>query len=274
MFMQENIRSTVTQAVLDAGREILKIYSGDFTVYTKDDNSLLTEADRKSHKVLVSALSRYYPVLSEESALVPYEERRYWKEYWLIDPLDGTREFVKRNGEFTVNVALIRNGFPVAGWVYAPVKDTLYIGFQGKGAFRVLDASRQNPDELMKDGIPLPRTDHYRILRVVVSRSHLNNKTSDFIEKLRQHHGQVESISIGSSLKLCLVAEGAADVYPRFGLTMEWDTAAADAICRSVGSLIVNMENGLPLVYNKKDLHNPSFLVLRTLQTIHPWQEN
>ncbi len=244
----------------------MSIYTTDFTVTTKDDASPLTEADTASHRILAEALKESYPVLSEEGAAIPYEERRLLDRYWLIDPLDGTKEFIKKNGEFTVNVALIEAGVPLAGWVYVPVTDTLYMGFAEKGARKLAKAGRIPFGNCWEYGVPLPARNAYRPFTVVASRSHLNQATADYIASVEECRGRVERISAGSSLKLCLVAEGAADVYPRFAPTMEWDTAAADAVCRAAGALVLDKETGEPLRYNKKDLHNPHFLVISSLR--------
>ncbi len=256
----------VTQAVLEAGKAVLDVYGTDFTVVSKEDCSPLTEADRRAHEILSAALKEYYPVLSEERDTIPYSTRRNWNMYWLIDPLDGTKEFVKRNGEFTVNVALIENGVPVAGWVYAPVKDLLYVGMQEKGAWRVEKALRGYGLGAAKK--PLPLAEGLRPFTLVASRSHLNEATAEYIAELEREHPDAERISAGSSLKLCMVAEGSADIYPRFAPTMEWDTAAADAVCRAAGCSVLQWSGEKdrpdgPLVYNKENMLNPWFLVLR-----------
>ena len=234
----------------------MDIYDSDFEVKKKRDASPLTAADLASNEVLTAALEPYYPVLSEESASVPYEKRKDWNRFWLIDPLDGTKEFVKRNGEFTVNVALIENGSPVAGWVYAPVPDLLYFGMAGVGVWRVSEAKERG------ETVPLPQPGGSDAIRVVASRSHMNDETREYIAVLEEKAGSVELITAGSSLKLCMVAEGTADIYPRFGPTMEWDTAAADAICRAAGAQVLQAENSSSLEYNKVDLYNPYFIVI------------
>jgi 3'(2'), 5'-bisphosphate nucleotidase len=256
----------VTKAVLEAGKAVLDVYGTDFSVVSKEDSSPLTEADRRSHEILSSVLKVHYPVLSEESDTIPYSTRKNWSTYWLIDPLDGTKEFVKRNGEFTVNVALIENGVPVAGWVYAPVKDLLYMGMQGKGAWRIEKALYGYEIGAVKN--PLPLSAGCRPFTIVASRSHLNEATAEYISELEKEHPGAERLSAGSSLKLCMVAEGSADVYPRFAPTMEWDTAAADAVCRAAGCSVLQWSREKkqpdgPLVYNKENLLNPWFIVQR-----------
>jgi 3'(2'), 5'-bisphosphate nucleotidase len=236
----------------EAGSAILKIYETDFGVEHKQDNSPLTEADLASHRTIMEGLQRLtpdIPVLSEESADIPYETRQTWQRYWLIDPLDGTREFVKRNGEFTVNIALIENHRPSLGVVYAPVLDRIYYGSDTNGAWR-------------QDGgqatLPIRVVAHRRSpLHVAGSRSHAGDSLLRFLEKLGNH----KLVSMGSSLKLCLVADGEADIYPRLGPTSEWDTAAAQAVVEAAGGSVTTLDLK-PLSYNTKDsLLNPHFLV-------------
>ena len=295
-------------AALRAGGAILEIYKRDFEVEFKADESPLTEADKAAHHIIVDALEdTAIPVLSEESQTIPFEERKDWTKYWLVDPLDGTKEFIKKNGEFTVNIALIENGRPVMGVVYAPVLQTLYVGEQGLGAFRTagdgLFQSVERIDEkdpgLGRDFESLPLSSDLRPLtsaiRVVASRSHCNEETRAFVAELEAKQGSVELVSSGSSLKLCLVAEGSADVYPRIAPTMEWDTAAAQAVVEASGGRVVQYDSTVPalsylcekldverepshstsclphstkavlrpLRYNKEDLLNPFFVVSR-----------
>jgi 3'(2'), 5'-bisphosphate nucleotidase len=263
----------VAAAVLDAGRAILEVYGRDFAVDYKDDRSPLTAADRAAHDILQAALGELperLPVLSEESAAAPYETRRKWSRFWLVDPLDGTKEFVKRNGEFTVNVALIDHGRPEFGAVYAPVPGTLYLGLAGVGAYRFdraaeipdLAAALENPAAHGGRRLPLAASETGRAgLRVVASRSHRNPETQALIEALEARHGPLELVSIGSSLKLCLVAEGTADLYPRLAPTMEWDTAAAQAVVEAAGGSVSAYGGNAPLRYNKPELLNPYFVV-------------
>jgi 3'(2'), 5'-bisphosphate nucleotidase len=242
----------------EAGDEIMKIYARDFSVETKDDKSPLTEADKKSNEVILKGLkelSPEIPFISEETKLTPYEERKNWRQFWLIDPLDGTKEFIKKNGEFTVNIALIENGVPVVGIVHVPAQNKTYYGAKGIGSFK---SAIGNPQSVIRND------SHYaskeRVV-VVASRSHLSEETLQFIEDLKTKGKEVEFLSSGSSLKFCLVAEGAADVYPRFGPTMEWDTAAAHAVVMYAGKEVINYETKQPLIYNKENLLNPWFIV-------------
>jgi 3'(2'), 5'-bisphosphate nucleotidase len=243
-----------------AGEAILEVYnSPDFDTSYKDDRSPLTRADLESNAVIVQglqALNGSVPILSEESKAISFAEREPWQQFWLVDPLDGTKEFIKRNGEFTVNIALIENGKPVLGVVHVPVQETTYWGAAGKGAFRQV-----------RDGEAAPiRVTHGpdsgdRPLKVVASRSHANADTQAFLAKLEgDRSGGVDVVSAGSSLKLCLVASGEAQLYPRFGPTMEWDTAAAQCVVEQAGGAVQNV-SGEPLRYNKSDLLNPYFIV-------------
>jgi len=240
------------QLARDAGAAILRIYETDFDIEHKQDNSPLTEADLASHRTIVGALERLtpdIPVLSEESSKIPFETRRSWSRYWLIDPLDGTREFVKRNGEFTVNIALIEGDRPTLGVVYAPVLDRLYYGSADNGAWKQEGDAEATPIRVVAQRqVPT---------RVVGSRSHAGDSLMRFLDSLGEH----ELVSMGSSLKICLVAEGAADIYPRLGLTSEWDTAAAQAVVEAAGGRVTTLDLE-PLKYNTKDsLLNPHFLV-------------
>ena len=236
----------------EAGKAILDIYETDFEAYEKQDQSPLTEADLAAHKVIVAGLKELtpdIPVLSEESVNIPWEERQKWETYWLVDPLDGTKEFIKKNGEFTVNIALITNHKAVLGVVYAPVLERCYFA-DDNGAYvqeKEQDATRLHVSEY-QEGNPW---------RVVASRSHMSDETRDFVEKL----GEAELVSMGSSLKLCLVAEGKADVYPRFGLTSEWDTAAAQCVVEQANGSVITPELE-PLLYNTKDSLLNSFFIV------------
>lgn len=253
-------------AALQAGAAIMTIYDTDFQVEEKDDKSPLTEADRAAHGIISRLLADAFPtpVLSEEAADIPHEERRRWDRFWLVDPLDGTKEFIKKNGEFTVNIALIEQQRPVLGVVYAPARGLVYFASPETGARRARlegPPSESTPDRIVHEAETLPVAAATSALRVVASRSHCNEETQSFIAELEQEHGTAERVSIGSSLKLCLVAEGSADVYPRIAPTMEWDTAAADAVVRATGGTVVEHPSGAPLIYNKPDLHNPHFVV-------------
>lgn len=261
----EQLLPSTIAAAIDAGRAIMDIYTHpdtDWQVERKADNSPLTLADRRSHQVIARALAHTpYPLLSEEGIHTPYNERKNWQTLWIVDPLDGTKEFLKRNDEFTVNIALVHCGVPVMGVIYIPAKHTLYWGSEGQGAFT---APVCPTDFTVGQAQPLPLAhEDTRPFRVVASRSHLSPETQSFIDNLCRTHGQVETVSAGSSLKLCLVAEGKADVYPRMAPTMEWDTAAGHAIARAAGCTVTHAETGEPLQYNKEDLHNPYFVVAR-----------
>jgi 3'(2'), 5'-bisphosphate nucleotidase len=244
-----------------ASAAILEVYATAFEVEAKDDRSPLTEADRRAHAILAEGLPGVLdvPVLSEESAAVPYAQRRAWTRYWLVDPLDGTREFVKRNGEFTVNVALIEDGTPVLGIVHVPVSGLSYRGVPCAGAWRVgADGERE----------PI-RVRDYRggPLKIVASRSHADERTAAFLARLPAH----EVLSIGSALKICLVAQGSADLYPRFGPTSEWDTAAAHAVLVAAGGALTDLALA-PLRYNAKDsLLNPAFFAFGA--GAQPWRD-
>jgi 3'(2'), 5'-bisphosphate nucleotidase len=235
-----------------ASDEILEVYhSNDFNIEAKDDNSPLTRADRNAHDRIVSRLKETnLPILSEEGKSIPYNERKLWNRFWLVDPLDGTKEFIKRNGEFTVNIALIENQTPILGVVAVPVGGKVYYGAKGLGAFVKENASVK----------PLPQKKEIEFsqpqLRVVASRSHLNEETNQFIQSLREP----VLVSKGSSLKFMLMAEGAADIYPRFAPTMEWDTAAAHAVVNQLGFGVFQKKSQVELVYNKEDLLNPWFV--------------
>jgi 3'(2'), 5'-bisphosphate nucleotidase len=198
------------------------------------------------------------PLFSEEGKKIPYNERKDWERYWLVDPLDGTKEFIKRNGDFTVNIALIEEGLPVMGVVYVPVSDTLYYGQSGKGAWLRDKASigDKGDDTPLKAHAPNDKN-----LRIVASRSHLNQETELFIARLMRKGYTIEITSRGSSLKLCQVASGQAHVYPRLGPTMEWDTAAAHGVCREAGALVIDMETRKEMVYNRENLLNNNFVV-------------
>jgi 3'(2'), 5'-bisphosphate nucleotidase len=246
----EDVKGTA----VEAGKKVLEIYEADFNISYKSDNSPLTEADTKSNKIIVDYLTKEYPdipVLSEESGRTAYDIRRGWNRLLVVDPLDGTKEFVNRNGEFTVNIALVEGGKPVAGVVYAPVLDRLYYAQKGKGAYREVGHGRER----------LPLESDRKGYVVVASRSHLNDETRKFIEAKKREHGDVHLLSSGSSMKICLVAEGSADCYPRLAPTMEWDTAAAHAVANEAGRKIVEYGTDRELTYNKEDLLNPWFIV-------------
>ncbi len=254
------------EAALDAGKRIMAVYTSpdaDWQVERKADNSPLTLADRKAHAAIVALLEQTpFPILSEEGAHAPYEERKDWKTLWVVDPLDGTKEFLKRNDEFTVNIALVEEGAPIAGVIYVPATDVLYFGVVGDGAYVVEAASAVCSSDYFRFAKKLPCASHEAFV-VVASRSHLSPETETFIDECRKRHAQVELRSAGSSLKICLVAEGKADVYPRLAPTMEWDTAAGHAIALAAGCTVLDADTGLALTYNKENLLNPFFVVSR-----------
>lgn len=241
----------ITEAAREAGKAILEVYHSDaFDETAKDDKSPLTKADTTAHKIIAKHLEKTgLPILSEEGRDIPYEERKNWEYFWMVDPLDGTKEFIKKNGEFTVNIALIHKNEPVLGVVYAPVLDKMYSGGTGIGAF--LSEGGNVEEELKK------QKNETDTVRIVASRSHLNEETADFIAQF----DKVEKLSMGSSLKFMLIAESKADIYPRFAPTMEWDTAAAHAVLKGMGIEVINNEDNKALRYNKADLLNPYFLV-------------
>ena len=253
-------------AAVEAGRAILDIYNGgDYEVESKADQSPLTLADRRSHEIIISALEKTgIPILSEEGKEISYMNRSWWSKFWLVDPLDGTREFIMRNGEFTVNIALVTEGHATFGVVYAPVVKTLYVGLKGRGAYRCRDEKYfcQPFDYLIQfsDTLPAARADH-KFFRVVASRSHYNQETRDYVNALDTDDKPISLVNSGSSLKLCMVAAGEADIYPRLGPTMEWDTAAAHAVVKAAGKNVYRVDNGLELEYNKENLLNPYFVV-------------
>jgi 3'(2'), 5'-bisphosphate nucleotidase len=252
MLDQVNLKDIIDIAK-EAGDAIMKIYGKDFRIDYKDDKSPLTEADVKSNEIICNALAKLFPeipLLSEENKEIPYENRKNWDYFWLIDPIDGTKEFIKKNGEFTVNIALIHEDRPVLGVVYAPALNDIYFSKQGEGAYK-------NDQRL-----PLRINEHpERELRVVASKSHLSEKTQTFIDDLGSITEHIEQVSKGSSLKLCMVAEGEADIYPRLAPTMEWDTAAAHAVVLEAGKKVLQYDSYQSLVYNKKSLLNPWFIV-------------
>lgn len=252
----KNYLDIAIEGAVAAGNEILEVYKSDFTVEHKDDKSPLTFADKRGHLKILSYLENTpYPILSEEGKHLSYDERKKWKRFWLVDPLDGTKEFIKRNGEFTVNIALVENGVPIMGVIYVPVKDTLYVGSED-GAFKY---EAYTAEGSRKEALPLPKGN--RSYSVVGSRSHMSKETEAFFEEKKKEYGEVEVLAVGSSLKFCMVAEGKADAYPRYAPTMEWDTGAGHAIILAAGFKVTKFNSTEPLAYNKEDLLNPWFLV-------------
>lgn len=251
-------------ASIRAGQEILAVYhSVDFGIEYKSDNSPLTFADKKSNDVIMRALGGCeIPILSEEVKKQPYSIRKNWDFLWIVDPLDGTKEFIKRNGDFTVNIALVERGVPILGVVYVPVSGELYYGMRDFGSFSVEIKDYDTPfEEISAKSEKLPKTKGPRPFTVVASLSHNNTETSDFIDKLRDKHRDLQIKSRGSSVKICMIASGDADVYPRFAPTMEWDTAAGHAIAKYAGKHFVDADTGKELEYNKEKLLNPRFVV-------------
>ncbi|HMM12396.1 MAG TPA: 3'(2'),5'-bisphosphate nucleotidase CysQ [Bacteroidales bacterium] len=267
--MKQITPETFEQLILtaiSAGKAIMEVYATNFDVEIKPDHTPLTLADTRANDIIQQCLVQTgIPVISEEGRSIPWHIRETWDQFWLVDPLDGTKEFVHRNGEFSVNIALVNKGVPILGVIYAPVTDTLYWA-DNQGAFRLdhaageaeanahLPALRRQAKKL-----PLPRTDSD--FTIVASRSHLTSETMSYINLMKREHHNIRIVSRGSSLKMCMVAEGQADVYPRFGQTSEWDTAAGHAIILAAGGKVVLADNpAKTLTYNKSDLQNPSFL--------------
>lgn len=268
----ELLQQAIVAAVL-AGNEILEVYDTNFNVEYKEDNSPLTLADKKASARIVQELQRFdIPVLSEEGEEISYEMRKAWKTLWIVDPLDGTKEFVKRNGEFTVNIALVEDHLPTIGVIYSPVFKDLYFAAKGLGAFKidrhdfmdmVENIARTPLDELYVAAKKLPIASSRKNYVVVASRSHMSTETYQHIEALKLQHEQVDIVTSGSSIKMCLVAEGVADEYPRFGPTMEWDTAAGQALLQESGASLIDFETSEPMRYNRLDLLNTWFIAKR-----------
>ncbi len=262
-------------AAFAAGREIIDVYSRPINVEIKDDKSPLTEADKRAHAAIAEELAKTgLPVLSEEGKALPPAERQAWDLYWLVDPLDGTKEFIKRNGEFTVNIALMARDHepsgalgshrPVGGVLYVPVKDILYLAWQDGGAYRAEMATTlegKGAQAFADSAVRLPMAHARKAFTIVASRSHSTPDTEAYIARMEQEHGRVETVSMGRALKICLVAEGAADAYPRYAPTMEWDTAAGHAIAEAAGKTLIDVSTGAPMRYNKHDLLNQWFIV-------------
>lgn len=253
------------KAALDAGQKILEIYNNeDIQVQRKADDSPLTQADVASHNIIVEQLTKtQIPVLSEEGRDIPYAERKHWEQLWIVDPIDGTKEFIKRNGEFTVNIALIENQKPIMGVIYAPVLGDLYFSSAGLGAFKINlnDSNYESLETLISQSQALPQNHDLEAYTIVASRSHRNPATEAFILQLEQEHQKIHTMAVGSSLKLCMVAEGKAHCYPRCAPTMEWDTAAGQAICEAAGFQVLDWESQEPVLYNREVLTNGWFVV-------------
>ncbi len=260
---KEWIEKAVNAAV-SGGAEILDVYDSDFDVEIKSDNSPLTIADKRAHlKIMEGLASTNLQVLSEEGREMNFEERKDWEYFWMVDPLDGTKEFVKRNGEFTVNIALIHKQESIGGVIYVPVKKWLYVAIPNIGSFKLENVQPNTEldlEQVVQDGLRLPRSKEGPYI-IVGSRSHMSPETEEFIDQVKKEQGEVEITSMGSSLKICLVAEGKADVYPRFAPTMEWDTAAGHAIAKCAGKMVKDHATGSEMKYNKENLLNNWFIV-------------
>ncbi len=266
---EKNLLRLAITTAFDAGQAILTVYETDFGVQEKEDKSPVTKADTKADRIIKQRLNENsdIPILSEEGKDIDYEERQQWNQFWLVDPLDGTKEFIKKNGEFTVNIALVEGKRPVLGVIYVPAERLFYFAGPHIGSYKYQlsdDTSLPSLDTMIEQGQQLPHTTptDKKTVRVVASRSHINDPTQAFIDDLKKEYDDVQVVPKGSSLKLCLVAEGEANVYPRFGPTMEWDTAAGQAIAEQAERQVFQHENGdKPLTYNKKQLKNPWFIV-------------
>lgn len=260
----------VAKTAIEAGQAILKVQEEAFDIIQKGDKTPVTQADRTANDIILKKLTVLYsgiPLLSEEEQSVDYKTRKIWNHFWLVDPLDGTREFIKRNGEFTVNIALVSKKKTSLGVIYAPTQDTLYFARRSGGAYKIEDVSEvidsiSKDSELMKSAVKLPLNKKKEAYKVIVSRSHINDKTAKYVQKLKKTNGKVQMISAGSSLKFCLVAEKSADEYPKIDFGMhEWDIAAGQIIVEEAGGKVIDYETKKPLTYNKEDLRFPAFLV-------------
>ena len=269
---QQLLHQTIIAAVL-AGKEILDVYETNFNVEYKDDKSPLTLADKKASDKIIEELKQFnIPILSEESNHDSFEKRKNWNQLWIVDPLDGTKEFVKRNGEFTVNIALVEDNIPTLGVIYSPVFKDLYFAAKGIGSYKIdrkdfsilIDAIQTSTlENLLYVAKKLPIVSNRTNYIVVASRSHMSTETHQHIEQLKLNHKNVEIVSTGSSIKMCWVAEGVADEYPRFGPTMEWDTAAGQAILQEANASLIDFETKQPMKYNKENLFNNWFIAKR-----------
>jgi len=251
--------NAVKDISVEAGNAILTIYDrdGDLDITTKENDSPLTEADLAAHRIIVDALRELtpaLPILSEESRAVSWQERQSWQTYWLVDPLDGTKEFISRNGEFTVNIALIDQGRPALGVVYVPVKGIVYFG-SPEGAFKEEDGKRESIQTAKIE-------DNQHTIAVVASRSHKGEELENWLERAAVKFPQMKLVSMGSSLKICLVAEGLADIYPRLALTSEWDTAAAQAVLEAAGGILTDTDFNIYRYNKKEDILNPFFFAI------------
>ena len=265
----EKLLHAAIRAALLAGEEILKVYTSDFAVEFKADKSPLTLADQNANNIIAETLAPFgIPILSEEGRDIPWSERKNWETLWIVDPLDGTKEFVKKNGEFTVNIALIEKQKSILGVIYQPTARILYFALHNRGSFRCDRAilTDSNPEErnlFLRTSKPLPLVSERTDYAVVASRSHLSEETEAFLSAVKTTHKKVDIVSIGSSLKFCLVAEGSADLYPRFGPTNEWDTAAGQAIVECAGGEVIDCLTNQQMLYNREEILNASFIARR-----------
>lgn len=266
------LHQTIVASIL-AGKEILEVYETNFNVEYKNDQSPLTLADKKASDKIIDELKQFnVPVLSEEGKHDSFETRKNWNQLWIVDPLDGTKEFVKRNGEFTVNIALVENNIPTLGVIYSPVFKDLYFAAKGVGSYKIdrkdfstlIDTIQTSTlENLLSVAKKLPIVSNRKNYVVVASRSHMSTETHQHIEQLKLKHQNVEIVSTGSSIKMCWVAEGVADEYPRFGPTMEWDTAAGQAILQEANASLIDFETKQPMKYNRENLLNNWFIAKR-----------
>lgn len=262
--MLETHHYKAIQAAVQAGKIIMDIYENQIVeVETKADDSPVTIADKKANIFIEEALkSTQIPVISEEGIHLDYETRKHWQQCWIVDPLDGTKEFIKRNGEFTVNIALVKNEKPVFGVIYIPVQKALYFAITAEQkAFKVELAEHKITQETLKNAIEIFPANESDVITITSSRSYTNQQVLDLITKFEGEQKETKLIKAGSSLKFCLMAEGKASYYPRYAPTMEWDTAAGHAICNAVGLEVYSLETDKPLKYNKENLLNPWFIV-------------
>jgi 3'(2'), 5'-bisphosphate nucleotidase len=272
--VRQDLLGPALWASLFAGAAVMRVYGTDFEVALKRNHTPLTEADRQSHQILAAQLSKETPLLSEEGARIEYEDRKNWNLFWLVDPLDGTKEFIKRNGEFTVNIALMEKESPIAGIVYLPATGDLYFGGRDLGAFRIDRTGTEKISSSTPDGVMELAMEHAIRLpdlhadpapdrvKAVQSASHSTKEEADFISRLKTRIERLETASAGSSLKFCRVAEGSADLYARLGPTMEWDTAAGQCIAESAGCEVLNLAELATMRYNKPVLRKSAFIVM------------
>ncbi|MDO5977863.1 3'(2'),5'-bisphosphate nucleotidase CysQ [Flavivirga spongiicola] len=262
----KNLLDLAIEAAVKAGETIEEIYKHDnFELEIKQDNSPLTKADTAANTIINTFLKTTpIPIISEENKETDYEERKHWKKCWIVDPLDGTKEFLKKNGEFTVNIALIEHGKPILGVIFSPIsKELYYANVLDKKAYKIIvDENYKYSDNLFDEAHRIiPKKTNDSLIKVVGSRSHMNDDTKVFMKELSANYPSIEIIPKGSSLKFCLIAEGKADIYPRFAPTMEWDTAAGQAICEAVGIHVISKSTFEDLSYNKSNLLNSHFVV-------------